>query len=129
MPFLPKRPKFFVPFVWLTSARLAREAGGGLFQPRPTCYLVFCKWYNSNPLLFSETFSSPVPFVRNFFTEISLQNGKRSLGTVCAVKAWSLVMRLCLISRTSVNSTAICNRNCTISCKRVVRLKNSSVQK
>ena len=64
LPFFPKRPKFFVPFVWLTSARLARKAEGGLFQPRPTPYLVFCKWYNSYPFLFS--FSSPVPFVRNF---------------------------------------------------------------
>ena len=30
-PFLPKRPKFFVPFIWLTSARLPPEAEGDLF--------------------------------------------------------------------------------------------------
>ena len=30
-PFLPKRRKFFVPFVWLTSARLPLEAEGDLF--------------------------------------------------------------------------------------------------
>ena len=30
-PFLPKRPKFFVPFVWLTNARLPLEAEGDLF--------------------------------------------------------------------------------------------------
>ena len=36
LPFLPNRPKFFVPFVWLTSARLALEVEGGLFQPRST---------------------------------------------------------------------------------------------
>ena len=35
--------------------------------------MVFYKWYISNPFLFSETFSSPVLFVRIFFNEISLQ--------------------------------------------------------
>ena len=30
-PFLPKRHKFFVPFIWLTSARLPLEAEGDLF--------------------------------------------------------------------------------------------------
>ena len=29
-PFLPKQPKFFVPFVWLTSARFPLEAKGDL---------------------------------------------------------------------------------------------------
>ena len=30
-PFLPKQPKFFVPFVWLASARFPLEAKGDLF--------------------------------------------------------------------------------------------------
>ena len=30
-PFLPKRLKFFVPLVWLTSARIPLEAEGDLF--------------------------------------------------------------------------------------------------
>ena len=30
-PFLPKRPKLFVPFVWLISTRLPFEAEGDLF--------------------------------------------------------------------------------------------------
>ena len=30
-PFLLKRPKFFVPFVWLTSARVPLKAEGDLF--------------------------------------------------------------------------------------------------
>ena len=71
--FYLKRPKFFVPFVWLTSARLPLEAEGEKWRFFPRRVLVFCKWYNSNPFLFLETFSSPVPFVRIFLTEISLQ--------------------------------------------------------
>ena len=45
-PFLPKRAKFSVPFVWITSARLqCRKKAKNL--------PVFCKWYNSIPFLFS----------------------------------------------------------------------------
>ena len=44
-PFLPKRPKFSVPFVWITSARLHVERKWNFFS-------VFCKWYNSIPFLF-----------------------------------------------------------------------------
>ena len=65
-PFLPKRQKFFVPFVWLTSARLPLEAEREKWRSFPRRVMVFCKWYNSNLFLFSETFLSPVPFVRNF---------------------------------------------------------------
>ena len=44
--FLPKRAKFSVPFVWITSARLhCRKKAKNL--------PVFCKWYNSIPFLFS----------------------------------------------------------------------------
>ena len=45
-PFLPKRAKFSVPFVLITSARLhCRKKAKNL--------PVFCKWYNSIPFLFS----------------------------------------------------------------------------
>ena len=44
-PFLPKRPKFSVPFVSITSARLHPEKA----KTSP----VFGKWYNSIPFLFS----------------------------------------------------------------------------
>ena len=40
-PFLPKRQKFFVPFVWLTSARLplgAEREKGGLFPEGLWCF-------------------------------------------------------------------------------------------
>ena len=65
-PFLPKRQKFFVPFVWLTSAGLPLEAEREKWRSFLRRVMVFCKWYNSNLFLFSETFLSPVPFVRNF---------------------------------------------------------------
>ena len=45
LPFLPKRPNFSVPFVWITSASLHPEKAKTL--------PVFCKWYNSIPFLFS----------------------------------------------------------------------------
>ena len=45
-PFLPKRPKFLVPFVWIISARLQVER-------KRKNLPVFCKWYNSIPFLFS----------------------------------------------------------------------------
>ena len=44
-PVLTKRPKFSVPFVWITSARLHVERKKNL--------PVFCKWYNSIPFLLS----------------------------------------------------------------------------
>ena len=70
-PFLPKRPKFSVPFVWITSGRLhVREKVKHL--------PVFCKWYNSIPFLFSVPKKKKYQyhlteiFQRNFRT-----NGKR----------------------------------------------------
>ena len=56
-PFLPKRPKFSVPFVWITSARLYPEEAKTL--------PVFCKWYNSI-LFLSSVPKKPVPFEGNF---------------------------------------------------------------
>lgn len=76
-PFLLKRLKFFVQFVQLTSARLPLEAEGEKWRSFPRRAMVFRKWYNSNQCLFSKTFSSTVPFVRNFCRSF-LTNGKRS---------------------------------------------------
>ena len=42
-PFLPKRRKFFVPFVWLTSARLPLEAEGEKWLSFPRRVMVFSK--------------------------------------------------------------------------------------
>ena len=58
LPFLPKRPNFSVPFVWITSASLHLEKAKTL--------PVFCKWYNSIPFLFSVPKKIPVPFDGNF---------------------------------------------------------------
>ena len=58
-PFLPKRPKFLVPFVWITSAMLQVER-------KRKNLPVFCKWYNSIPFLFSVPKKIPVPFDGNF---------------------------------------------------------------
>ena len=44
--FLPKRPKFFVPFVWLTSSRPPLEAEGEKRRSFRRRVRVFCKWYN-----------------------------------------------------------------------------------
>ena len=71
-PFWPKRPKFFCTsldshhsgHITSLSARLPVEAEGEKWRSFPRRVMVFCKWYNSNTFLFSETFSSPVPFVR-----------------------------------------------------------------
>ena len=75
--FLPKQPKFFVPFVWLTSARFPLEAKGDLFSPRPTCHLVFCTrttlTHSSFRKRFQVQYHSSEIFYRNFLT-----NGKRS---------------------------------------------------
>ena len=46
-PFLPKRPKYSVPFVWITSAMQASSPEKANNLP------VFCKWNNSIPFLFS----------------------------------------------------------------------------
>ena len=64
--FLPKRPKFLVPFVWLTSARLHLEEEGEKWRSFPRRVTAFCIWYNFNPFLFSETFSSLETFVGHF---------------------------------------------------------------
>ena len=58
-PFLPKRPKFSVPFVWITSARLQVER-------RQKKLPVFCKWDNSIPFLFSVPKKDPLPFDGRF---------------------------------------------------------------
>ena len=90
-PFLPKRLKFFVPFVWLTSARLPLEAEGEKWRSFPRRAMVFRKWYNSSQCLFSETFSNPVPFVRHFCRSF-LTNGKRSGSmTVGNYSHWSIL--------------------------------------
>ena len=56
--FLPKRPKFSVPFVWITSARLQVERKRKIY------------WYFVNgtldPFLFSVPKKIPVPFDGNF---------------------------------------------------------------
>ena len=41
-------------------------------KPGPLVIWCFCKWYHSNPFLFSERFRSSVPFVR-IFAEICFQ--------------------------------------------------------
>ena len=69
-PFLPRRPRFSVPFVWITSVRLHVER-------KRKNLLVFCKWYNSIPFLFSVSkkyqYHLRGNFHRNFRT-----NGKPS---------------------------------------------------
>ena len=63
-PFLPMRPKYLVPFVWSVPGV---SCGGKWFVSTQAHSLAgVLQWYNSNSFLFSETFSSPVPFVRNF---------------------------------------------------------------
>ena len=76
-PFLRKRPKFFVSFIQLTSARLPLEAEGEKWRSFPRRVLVFCKWYNSNPSLFLETFSRQY-HLSEFFYRNFLTNGKHS---------------------------------------------------
>ena len=70
-PFLPKRPKFSVPLVWITSAMQT------LCPEKAKTLPVFCKWYNPIPFLFSvsKTYRYHLTeiFHRNF-----LANGKRS---------------------------------------------------
>ena len=63
--FLPKRPKFSVPFVWITSARLHVKKKWNIFP-------VFCKWYNSILFLFSVPKKIPTVWWK-FFTKISVQ--------------------------------------------------------
>ena len=57
-PFLLKRPKFLVPFVWITSARVQVERKRKNLR-------VFCKWYDSIPFLFSVPKKIRVPFDEN----------------------------------------------------------------
>ena len=54
-PFLLKRPKSLVPFVWITSARVQVERKRKNLR-------VFCKWYDSIPFLFSVPKKIRVPF-------------------------------------------------------------------
>ena len=101
LPFLAKRLKFSVPFVWITSARLHPE--------KVKTLPVFCKWYNSIPFLFSVPkkyqYHLTEIFHRNFRA-----NGKRSRSSVrdclvqCAVYQFacyitSLIIHLMQIAR------------------------------
>ena len=61
-PFLPKRPKSSVPFVWITSVRL-------LVKRKRKIYRVFCKLYNSIPFLFSVPKKIPLLFDGNVSTK------------------------------------------------------------
>ena len=75
--FLQKRPKFSVPFVWITSARKCPEKAKTL--------PVFCKWYSCISFLFSVPkkyqYHLTEIFHRNFRA-----NGKRSKSTKCSTK-------------------------------------------
>ena len=70
-PFLPKRPKFFVTFVWITSARLH-------VQGKRKIVPVFCKWYNLIPFLFLVPKTIPVLFDGKFSPKFPYTNGKCS---------------------------------------------------
>ena len=63
-PFLPIRPKYLVPFVF--SVPGVSWGGKWFVSTQAHSLSGVLQWYNSNSFLFSETFSSPVPFVRNF---------------------------------------------------------------
>ena len=64
--FLPKGPKFPVPFFLDYQCQApSREKAKNL--------PVFCKWYNSNPFLFSVPQKNTSDIWRKFFTEISVQ--------------------------------------------------------
>ena len=63
-PFLPIRPKYLVPFVW--SVPGVSWGGKWFISTQAHSLSGVLQWYNSNSFVFSETFSSPVPFVRNF---------------------------------------------------------------
>ena len=77
-PFLPKRPRFSVPFVWITSARLHLQRKQKL---------VFYKWHchNSIPFLFSVPKKISVPFDWSFHRNF-LTNSKRSGKMVSVLK-------------------------------------------
>ena len=62
-PFLLIRPKYLVPFVW--SVPGVSWGGKWFVSTQAHSLSGVLQWYNSNSFLFSETFSSPVPFVRN----------------------------------------------------------------
>ena len=69
-PFLPKRPKFSVPFVWITSAKLH-------VKKKRKLYRYFVNGGNSIPFLFSVPPPRPPQKTstiwRKFSTEISVQ--------------------------------------------------------
>ena len=81
-PFLPKRPRFSVPFVWITSARLHLERKQKL---------VFCKWHNSIPFLFSVPKKIPVPFDGSFHRNFPT-NSKRSGKMVSVLKCAKILI-------------------------------------
>ena len=65
-PFLPKGPKFPLPFFLDYQCQApSREKAKNL--------PVFCKWYNSIPFLFSVPQKNTSDILRKFFTEISVQ--------------------------------------------------------
>ena len=68
-PFLPKRPKFSVPFVWITSARLSLEKEGNP-SPRGTWCLQKVQ-LNAIPFFGSEI--KKTSHMSVFFAEISVQ--------------------------------------------------------
>ena len=69
LPFLPKRPKFFVPFVWLTSARLARKAEVVCFNPGPLVIWCFANGTTLTHSSFRKRFQ-----VQYHFSEIFHRN-------------------------------------------------------
>ena len=83
-PFLPKRPKFSVPFVWITSARLQVER-------KRKNLPVFCKWYSQSrscfrspkkiPAIFDGKFSPKFPYkmvsARDFVSKFNLGKNRR----------------------------------------------------
>ena len=70
-PFLPKRPKFSVSFVWITSAMQA------LCPEKAKTLPVFCKWYNPIPFLFSVPKKYQYHLTKIFHRNFRA-NGKRS---------------------------------------------------
>ena len=88
---ITKQPKFVVPFVWLTSARLPLEAEGDLFEPRPTRYLGSW-WYKSNPFLFSETFSLQMVSALCFLRGPLECRRRRKLYTLGIILTWGRLL-------------------------------------
>ena len=71
-PFLPKRLKFFVPFVWLTSARLPLEAEGEKWRSFPRRAMVFRKCTTLANVSFRKRFQIQY-HLSDVFAEVSLQ--------------------------------------------------------